>query len=115
MTADIVPMLKFKAFAVCSFYAIVTVLVQCFLARGNITYIFVNQVGVPLVIFEMAFLGLLTSLILPLFMKVYGTVVFTTYKTMLTKGFDEAQTAKEEGRLFETNAGNDRTWYDQYS
>jgi hypothetical protein len=71
--------------------------------------------GVPLIIFEMTFLALLTSLILPLFFKVYGSVVFTTYKTMLTKGFDEAQTAKEEGRLFETNAGNDRTWYDQYS
>jgi hypothetical protein len=114
-TKDIVPLLKFLAFAGVAFYGMFFVLREIFMLRKTAEYIFVDQMGVPLILFEASFLALLTSLILPLFMKVYGSVAFTTYGTMLKKGFDEAITAKEEGRLLDTCATTDRTWYDLFS
>ena len=85
-------MLKCVAFFAVGFVVITTILKESFMARGSMEYAFVLQLGVPLIIFEMTFLGLITSLLLPMYFKKYGSVVFTSYGTMLKKGFDEAQT-----------------------
>ena len=62
---------------------------ELFMSRDSNEFLFVHQIGVPLIVFQTLFLSALTSLMLPFYFKLQGTVVYGSISMRVEKGFDE--------------------------
>ena len=50
-----------------------------FMSRTSVQYLLVDQMSLPLLVFQAAFLALIGNLVLPVFFKFYGGFIFGTY------------------------------------
>ena len=82
--------LKLVVFAAVMAYASLFGFKKLFFARTSAQYLLVEQLKLPLVIFQATFLGFISLLLLPLFFKLYGFYIFGRYTMIMEKGFDEA-------------------------
>ena len=112
---DIQPLLITTVFMAVCVNILYVYIKLIFITKHTIEFFFVEENGVPLLVFQTVFLSTLTNVLLPLFFKVYGSVIFGTYKTRIEKGFDQALYKRDEGRLLQNGSGNCRTFYDLYS
>lgn len=60
------------------------------LARTSVEFYFTEENNVPLLLVQVGYLTLITSLYMPLFFKIYGAFIFGSYGMILNKGFDQA-------------------------
>ena len=86
-----------------------------FMSKDSSQYVWTEENGLPLIIYQALFLSVLSLVVMPSFFALYGSVVFGSYKMRVEKGFDQALYRADEGRLLQTTNANNRVFYDMYS
>jgi hypothetical protein len=62
---------------------------EFFMSRESNEYFWTVDVGMPLIVFQMGFLSIVTTIFLPIFFKAYGSVIFGSYGQRVRTGFDQ--------------------------
>ena len=111
---DILPMLLSIVFMATMVFAFYFGIKELFLSKDSNEYFWTVENDLPLIIFQTVFLSMLTNVLLPLFFKVYGSVMFGTYRSRIEKGFDQGIYKRDEKRMLMQNTNvNCRTFYEK--
>ena len=86
---DVMPPMLATLYITASFYFLAFAMKELFMSKDSNEYFWTIEQGMPVILFQIIFLSILTTLVLPIYYKAYGAVIFGSNAMRTHKGFDQ--------------------------